>query len=88
MDEDLALSKECLHILNCFLDPKNMKKVEELLNPNAEVLEYTKDGKIKPKQPPSSNVPKRDPIWEFFSPRHAREGTLILLVAMEIILSF
>ena len=90
MDGDLGLSKERLHILNCFLDPKNMKKVEEAanpLNPNAEVLEYTKDGKIKPKQPPS-NVPKTDPIWEFFNPRHAREGTLILLVAMEIILSF
>ena len=79
MDKDLGLSKERLNILNCFLDPKKMNKAEEApnpLNPNAEVLEYTKEGKIRPKRPPS-NVPKRDAIWEFFNPRHAREGTLI-----------
>ena len=81
-----------LNILNCFLDPKNMIKMEEApnpLNPNVEVLEYTKDGKIRPKQPPS-NIPKRDPIWELFNPRHAREGTLIssplVMVIMLIIL--
>lgn len=67
--EDLGLSKEHLGILSCFLDPKkHMIKDEEAPNPsnfNAEVLEYTKDGKIVPKQLPS-NVPRRDPIWEFF----------------------
>ena len=76
MEGDLDLSEERLHVLNCFLDRTNMIKEEEApnpLDPNAEVLEYTKDGKIRPKQPPS-NVPKTDPIWEFFNPRHAREG--------------
>ena len=67
--EDLGLSKEHLCILSCFLDPeRNMIKGEEAPNPsnfNAEVLEYTKEGNIVPKQPPS-NVPKSDPIWEFF----------------------
>ena len=77
MEETLGLSEERLHVINCFLDPKNMIKMEEVpnpLNPNAEVLEYTEDGKIRPKQPPS-NVPKMDPIWEFFNPTDAFEGT-------------
>ena len=77
MEKDLEFSRERLNVLNCFLDCKNMKKVEEVpnpLDPNAEVLEYIKDGKMKPKQPPS-NAPKSDPIWEFFNPRNACEGT-------------
>ena len=79
VEGDLGLSTERLCILNCFLDPKKMLRVEEApnpLNPNAEVLEY-KDGRIKAKQPPS-NVPKRDAIWEFFNPR-AREGSFITI---------
>ena len=74
--EDLGLSKEHLNILTCFLDPSNMIKEEEIPNPvnlNAEVLEYTEEGNIVPKKPPS-DVPKRDPIWEFFNPN---EGTLM-----------
>lgn len=83
MEGDLSFSAERLAILNCFLNRENMIKAEEApnpLNPNAEVLEYTRDGKIKPKQPPS-NVPKSDPIWEFFNPRHSREGKSISLLA-------
>ena len=67
--EDLGLSEKHLGILSCFLDPENnMIKEEETPNPsnlNAEVLEFTKEGNIVPKRLPS-NVPKRDPIWEFF----------------------
>ena len=77
MEGNLGLSEERLHILKCFLDPENMIKMEEVpnpLNPNAEVLEYSKDG-IRPKQPPS-NAPKTDPIWEFFNPTDAHEGML------------
>ena len=58
-----------------------MIKLEEVpnpLNPNAEVLEYTQDG-IRPKPPPS-NVPKRDPIWEFFYPTNAHEGTIYTII--------
>lgn len=79
VEGDLGLSKERLNILKCFLDSTNMIKSEEVpnpLNPNAEVLEYTKDGMIKPKQP-SSNVPKSDPVWEFFNSKNTREGTAI-----------
>ena len=90
MDGDLEFSEKRLNVLNCFLDCKNMRKVEEVpnpLDPNAEVLEYTKDGKIKPKQPPS-NAPKNDPIWDFFITRSAREGTLISLPSTKIMMSF
>ena len=90
MERDLELSKECLNVLNCFLDCKNMRKVEEVpnpLDPNAEVLEYTKDGKIKPKKPPS-NAPKNDPIWEFFNTKSASEGTSISLLSTKIMMSF
>ena len=90
MERDLELSKECLNVLNCFLDCKNMRKVEEVpnpLDPNVEVLEYTKDGKIKPKQIPS-NVPKNDPIWQFFINSSACEGTLISLLSAKIMMSF
>lgn len=80
MEGILGLSEERLHLLKCFLDPENMIKMEEVpnpLNPNAEVLEYTEDGKIRPKQPPS-NVTKTDPIWEFFNPADAHEGMWLL----------
>lgn len=80
LQEDLGLSEECLCILNCFLDPENMIKMKEVpnpLNPNTEVLEYTKDGKIIPKQPPS-NIPKSDPIWELFNPTNDSEGMDII----------
>ena len=81
MKKKLGLSEERLYVLNCFLDPENMIKMEEVpnpLNPNAEVLEYTEDGKIRPKQPPS-NVPKTDPIWEFFNPTDAHEGMYVVI---------
>ena len=77
--EDLGLSEEHLSILNCFLDPTNMIREEETPNPlnfTDEVLEYTAEGKIVPKQP-AVNVPKRDPIWEFFN---LDEGTLKYVV--------
>lgn len=76
VEGNLGLSEGHLHILNSFLDPANMIKMEEPpnpLNPNAEVLELTEDGRIKPKLP-SSNVPKSDPIWELFNPTNAHEG--------------
>lgn len=67
----MGLSKEHVNILESFLDPTKMIKEEETPNPldlNAEVFEETEEGKIVPKQP-SSDVPKRDPIWElFFNP--------------------
>lgn len=50
-----------------------IREEEETPNPlnfNDEVLE---EGKFIPKQP-TTNVPKRDPIWEFFN---LDEGTLI-----------
>ena len=89
MERELEFSKEHLNVLSCFLDCKNMKKIEEVpnpLNPNAEVLEYTKDGKIRPKQPPS-NVPKSDPIWELFNLKGAREGTSIITVCIKVMMS-
>jgi len=79
VEGDLGLSKERLSILICFLDHTKMIKIEEVpnpLNPNVEVLEYTKDGKIKLKQPPS-NVPKSDPIWEFFNSKNTHEGIVV-----------
>ena len=79
MKADLELSEERICVLSCFLDPKNIIKMEEApnpLNPNAEVLEYTADGKIKPKQLPD-DVPKTDPILEFFNPTDTHEGTYI-----------
>ena len=80
MEGNLGLSEERLRILKCFLDPENMIKMKEVpnpLNPNAEILEYTEDGKIRPKQPPS-DAPKTDPIWEFFNPTDAHEGMWLL----------
>lgn len=58
-----------------------MIKEAEIPNPvnlNAEVFEYTKEGNVVQKKPPS-NVPKRDPIWEFFNPD---EGTLICITLL------
>ena len=89
VERELGFSKEHLNVLNCFLDPKHMIKEEEVpnpLNPNAEVLEYTADGRIKPKQP-SSNVQKVDPIWEFFNPRNAREGSQKYTLIIKMIVS-
>ena len=61
--DDLGFSTSQLNILNCFLNPDNMAKEE---GTPTEVLEYTKEeGNIIPKQP-TSNMHKRDPIWELF----------------------
>ena len=92
MEEDLEFSKEHLYVLNCFLDCKNMIKVEEAPNPrgpNAEVLEYCEDRNIRLKQPPS-NVIKSDPIWEFFNPRSSPEGMYIIIITVctKVMLSF
>ena len=79
MQRSLNISTERFHLLQCFLNPESMIKMEEVpnpLNPNAEVLECTDDGKIKRKQPPS-NVPKVDPIWEFFYPSDGHQGMYV-----------
>ena len=68
--EDLRFPEGHLNILNCFLDPTKMIKEKEVPNPlnlNAEVLEYTEEGDIIPKQS-SSDEPKTDPIWDLFNP--------------------
>ena len=67
---NLGLSKEHLNILSCFLNPSKMVKQEEAPNPQhvtAELLEYTKEGEIRSKQP-SKNLVKRDLLWELFDP--------------------
>jgi len=58
-------------VLQCFLDPTKMIRKEEVsnpLNPNAEMLEVTREGQVKRKKLPS-NAPRRDAIWEFFNPQ-------------------
>ena len=67
-------------MLKCFLDPTKMIKKKEVanpLNPNAEMLEVTKEGHVKRRKPPS-NAPKKDAVWEFFNPQR-NEGVYILL---------
>ena len=84
MQRSLNISTERFLLLKCFLVPKYMIKMEEVpnpLNPNAEVLEYTDDGKVKRKQPPS-NVPKVDPIWEFFNPPDGHQGMHVLILLL------
>jgi len=68
---ELKLSPEHLSVLQCFLDPTRMIKKEEVanpLNPNAEMLEVTREGQVKRRKPPR-NAPRKDAIWEFFNPQ-------------------
>jgi len=67
--EDLKFSDEHINVLNCFLDPANMIKEEEVpnpLNPDAERLRLTRTGVQRIM--PSGDVDKHDAIWEFFNP--------------------
>jgi len=68
----VKFSDDHLNILQCFLDPTKMINEVEIpnpLDPNAEVLEFTKSGSIKRKAP-TGKVDKEDPIWKFFNPEH------------------
>jgi len=73
--EDLKLSNEHINVLNCFLDPTNMIKEEEIpnpLNPDAEILQLTRTGVQRIM--PSGDVDKHDAIWEFFNNPSHDEG--------------
>ena len=76
VQRELNLSPEHINVLKCFLDPTRMIKKEEVanpLNPNAEMLEVTREGQVKRRKPPS-NALMKDAIWEFFNSQN-NEGT-------------
>jgi len=82
--EALGFTSEQINVLNCFLDPAKMIKIEEIPNPvdlNAPRWEETRPGQIR-RVIPSGNVYKHDAIWKFFHPRHESdpEGTLWCVV--------
>ena len=78
----MELSTEHLHVLRCFLTCEAMINIPEVpnsVNPNEDVLEYNiVDGTVKKKEV-SKDVPRNDPIWEFFNVNNSFKGILFYL---------
>jgi len=78
---DVKFSDGHLNILRCFLDPAKMINEAEVpnpLNPNTEVLEFTKSGTVKRKAP-TGKVDREDPIWKFFNPEHGGKQAVAIV---------